>query len=305
MTDTNIQTPTKPAAASETSFTIKEHHGGVRYDNLPLAHASVRDAQGVLATATRRDGGTLLTAPTEDDLVTLGIGPNGMTVELRTAERMGYVTRGADGRYVETEMGAKTPRESQAKREDDDPIADPRKDDSIPGLALSASDADAVQDLTSSLASFAGPGAAVAAINSVLGNPNALPDSIKQLAENRGIDETLALNHVRMIGQALEQSIGDLVITRGGLSIEQLPAFWQHVMTKHRTTLPSAVAEALYTGDARLFLTLAREFVGQHGSGRGGAEKTETRDVYGTPVETVVVGGIRTSLEAARRTRKI
>jgi hypothetical protein len=303
MTDTNTQNTTPAANESEMGFTIRQHHGGVRYENLP-SHASVETAKGVLATATRRDGGTLLTPPTEGDLVTIGTG-RGMTVELKTAERLGYVVRGADGRYVETEIGAKSARQSQAEREDDEATTDPRKDATVPGLSMSDSDADAVRDLTSSLAAYAGPSAAVGAINSIITNPLDLPESIRQLARERGIDETAAHNHVRMVGQAIEAGIGDAVITHGNLSAEQLPSFWQYVMRVHRAQLPSAVAEALLAGDARQFLNMARQYQNEHGYGRGNSKDTEMRDVYGKPVETVAIGGIRTTLEAARRARKI
>lgn len=274
---------------------INDNSGAISVQ--PDAPASVRASKGVLGTARAQHGGTLSHEPTPEDVVTVG----GMSMQLKTAEQHGFVRRGANGLYEDVE--GVSPDASEAKDGKDGGEGSEGDDDAF-GIEMESKAADRVEALTSSMVEQGiNP---VGILGSMIADPEAVPAQIKALAEATGQDEAELHGDFLNAARDMDRALGELVIERGGVSREQVESgeFWNWVsrnISQHK--IIGALTEAFFKNDARPYLSLTRQFIAANGSGRGSATKTEKMrwGERGDEVETVVVGGIRTTLEAARR----
>ena len=254
--------------------------------------ASVANASGIMSTATGYGGHTLSRAPSDTDIVTV----DGISMQIGMAVQQGYLHRTADGGYADG------PQAGAAEDGPDDPEADDEEDEDLSeALAFDDETAEALTDAAAAL-SAAGANPA-GAIGSLLVNPDRLPDQFKVLAEEAGIDEGRALQHVRNMAASVEEAIGEYVVANG-ISPEQLEAFWTYAQ-RHvpPPKFSGMVSQAVFMGDASPFKSVVRNFISEHGSGRGRATKTSRArgGLRSEMQETVTVDGVRMSLETARR----
>jgi hypothetical protein len=256
--------------------------------------AAIEQSAGILATARSTTGPIVNRDPGPKDIVTIAGGE--MTLE--QAERMGFVSRGADGRYTD-----RTPEETDAaiKEANEAPKEEPR--DLSNALSFEPEAEAGLKDLSLSLTEAGFNPTSVVA--DLINNPTELPEAIRMLRDAKGIDQAASYEHVRSLAQSVEDAIGDYLIVECDVSPEQLPAFWQFMMTKHRDKVASAALEAVYVGNARPWKEFAKEFRVGHGSGRGEAKET-TRGPRGYAgegeVDFVNIPGVgKVSREAARR----
>lgn len=281
------------AAPEENSVTVEptvetNYGGGERFE--AAVPASVSQSNGILGTARRADGGALRADPTGDDLVTV----KGVSMRISEAERLGFLTRDANGRYIDVSEDqlknaekAVTPGEIEAEP------------DLSEALTFTPEGAEALTNLFSAAASHGIPPMSI--ITEFAKNPHELPKSVQALAEASGIDLVTATRHFAAIVREVDTAL-HLYVMEKGVSPERLQdfyAYWRKVHSPAKRAF--AIGQALFQGDARPIADVVEQFIRAEGSGRAAKAETEIRKVGTRKVETVTVNGITTSLENARR----
>lgn len=223
----------------------------------------------------------------------------GMSMTLETAERNGFIKRGADGRYEDMSKD-QLPKEVVEAAEEQAKLNDePSQEAESPGLSFTNEAADEIGAVSQK---FAQAGLnPVSMLGAFLARPDELPPHFKAYAEHHGMNETDANAQFGRIRDGIDDALDDYIF-QAGISQEQRDGFWEFYHSQPERI--AAITEALITGNTKPLKQVVERFKSGHGRGKGSATQTETHRGYAgqAPVETVIgPNGIRTSVENARR----
>ena len=254
--------------------------------------ASVTQSQGILATAVTKTRSPIVGRDVSaEDIVKVGE----IEMLVAEAERMNFLTRDQNGRYIDVAPEDAERAHAEANKEDTPEV------DLSEALSFSQEDADQLATFGEQLEAVGGD--AVSALGQFLTRPDQLPDAVALLSEERGIDPADAQEYINTMAVKVDEAVTDYLITKANISPEDMDKFWGYVKESHLSKYVPSIVQAVFVGDGRPLKELAELFRVAHGSGMGAAtpDMIETVVERGAEVKYVTIDGKRMRLEAARR----